>query len=219
MDTYSLDEFQDIAFVPGAEVLFRMFLQELSTTSVFILGSKRHLLKLMFQNANAPLFHYGDEMHLEPIRVADWLPYFNERLSSAGMKIEKSSLEWLMNMMHDVPNAICEVGAWFRENVQEGATITLDMAKWQLGDLVRKKQSFVYLLQGYTERERAVLKAISEVGYVKEPSSETFLKIAGGPKSTVSSILKKMLDLGVIEFEMQQGYRISDPLLSYYLVM
>ena len=32
-----LDEFQDISFVPGAEALFRMFLQELNDASIFIL--------------------------------------------------------------------------------------------------------------------------------------------------------------------------------------
>ncbi|MFH1236355.1 MAG: AAA-like domain-containing protein [Parcubacteria group bacterium] len=212
-----LDEFHDIAFVPEAEGLFRMFLQELSDASVFILGSKRHLLKLMFQDAQAPLFHYGDEMHLKPIALDDWLPYFNERLSSAGMKIDRPALEWVLTTMHDVPNAICEVGAWFRENAGRGTAITLNLAQKQLDDLVGKKQSFAYLLQVYSEKEKSVLKAISAIGYVNEPSSEAFLKIAGSPKSTVSSILKKMLDLGVIEFELDKGYRISDPLLGRYL--
>ena len=43
-----LDEFPDITFVPEAEALFRSLLQELGDTAVFILGSKRHLLTLMF---------------------------------------------------------------------------------------------------------------------------------------------------------------------------
>src|SRR3989338_6426295 len=62
-----LDEFPDISMVPEAEALFRGLLQDLGEAAVFILGSKRHLLTVMFQDARAPLFHYGDEIHFGPI--------------------------------------------------------------------------------------------------------------------------------------------------------
>ncbi|PIR25952.1 MAG: hypothetical protein COX62_07000 [Deltaproteobacteria bacterium CG_4_10_14_0_2_um_filter_43_8] len=213
-----LDEFHDIAFVEGAEALFRIFLQELQDTAIFILGSKRHLLKVMFQDSNAPLFHYGDEAHLYPISVEHWLPYFQERLHPAKLKIEEAALSYLVKKMYDVPNAICEVGEWLRENVPQKTIITKTVVEQQLSDLIQRKQSFAYLLQAYSEKEKTVLKMISFFEFVKEPSSDNFLKTVRLPKSTTSHIIKKLLDVGAIEFEIEKGYRVSDPLLGYYLL-
>jgi len=212
-----LDEFHDISFVDEAEALFRMFLQELDQSSVFILGSKRHLLQLMFQDANAPLFHYGDEMYLETIELTDWLPYFKERLEPQQIKMKTEALAYLIEQMNHVPNAICEAGEWIRENTPAKSVVSVPEIIAHLDDLVNRKQSFAYLLQAYTEKERNVLKALSKYKFVKEPGSEGFLKEVDIAKSTVFSIMKKLIDKGSVEVEMDKGYRISDPILGYYL--
>ncbi|MFH1653456.1 MAG: ATP-binding protein [Pseudomonadota bacterium] len=211
-----LDEFHDISFVPEAEALFRGFLQELDSTTVFILGSKKHLLKLMFENANSPLFNYGDEVHLNPISVDDWLFYFQERLSQVDVKIEKEEISWITEQMCDVPNAICELGAWLMENFSK-TKLSTKTIKSELYRLVDSKQSFHYLLQGYTENERNVLRKLAANRYVLEPQSMSFLDSLGIPKSSVAKILTKLMDLGAVEYEPNKGYRISDPILGFFL--
>lgn len=211
-----LDEFHDITFVGEAEALFRGFLQELDKASVFILGSKRHLLKLMFTDANAPLFNYGDQMSLSPIAAEDWLAYYNERLSAAGLSIDRSAMSWITAEMCDVPNSICELGAWLVEN-RPDSKLTIESIKEQLNILLDSKQGYHYILQGYTENEMSVLKKIAENKFVMEPHSTAFLETIRVSKSSVGNIIGKLMDLGAIEFEMNKGYRISDPLLGHYL--
>lgn len=211
-----LDEFQDISFVEEAEAVFRSFLQEITNSSIFILGSKKHLLKLMFSDVNAPLFNFGDEIHLTPIKSDEWLSYFSERLKQVGTKIGEEEIIWIMNQMYNVPNAICELGAWLMDECPN-VTLAIDKIKNELSEMVDSKQSYAYLLQTYTENERNVLKQIAISKFVLEPYSMSFLDSLRVSKSSVGKIIKKLMDLGTIEFENDKGYRISDPILGYYL--
>lgn len=212
-----LDEFHDITFVPEAEALFRGLLQELGETAVFILGSKRHLLTLMFQDAHAPLFHYGDETHLGPIPTKDWLTYFRERMASKRIGIGEEELKWMLATLCDVPNAICEFGAWLVENVASETTLTVGLLRQQLDNMVESKQSYTYLLQGYTEKECEVMSALAQRHFTLEPHAEAFLKSIRVSKSSVGKIIKKLMDRGLIEHEPEKGLRLSDPLLGHYL--
>lgn len=212
-----LDEFPDIALVPEAEALFRGLLQDLGEAAVFILGSKRHLLTLMFQDAHAPLFHYGDEVHFDPISLKDWLPYFWERMKFKEIAIGEEELAWILENLSDVPNAICEFGAWLVDNVPTKTELTIALTKQQLDQMVENKQSYAYLLQGYTEKEREILNVLARQRFTLQPHSETFLKQIHASKSSVGKTIKKLLDRGLIEYELDKGYRISDPLLGHYL--
>lgn len=212
-----LDEFHDIIFVPEAEAIFRHLLQELGGTSVFILGSKRHLLTLMFQDARAPLFHYGDETHLGPIPLKDWLIYFQERMAPKKIVMDEEELRWILTTLCDVPNAICEFGAWLVDNLSPGTGLTLGLIKQELDRMVENKQSYAYLLQGATEKENEVMSALARGQYTIKPHSEAFLKSIRVSKSSVGKIIKQLLDRGLIEYELEKGYRISDPLLGHYL--
>ncbi len=211
-----LDEFHDIAFVEEAEAVFRGFLQELDKAAVFILGSKKHLLKLMFASANAPLFNFGDEMHLSTISVDDWLPYFRDRMSHVDIQIEKAELMWITEQMCNVPNAICEIGSWLVENCPD-TELSIQIIKEQLDLMVDSKQGYHYLLQGYTENEKNVLRKIAINKFVLEPQSTSFLGSLNVSKSSVGKIFAKLMDMGTIEYEEEKGYRISDPILGHYL--
>lgn len=212
-----LDEFPDITFVPEAEALFRGLLQELGETAVFILGSKRHLLTAMFQDAHAPLFHYGDEIHLGPIPLKDWVVYFRERTSPKQVAIGEEEIAWILETLCDVPNAVCEFGAWLVDRLPAGTTVTIETAKIQMDQIVESKQSYAYLLQSYTEKECDILSVLAKRRFTLEPHSGAFLKQIHASKSSVGKIIKKLLDRGLIEYEAEKGYRVSDPLLGHYL--
>jgi uncharacterized protein len=154
------DEFQDVGLIPEAEGLFRSMLQSLGNSSVFLLGSKRHLMDKMFGNANAPLFGYGDEMTLGPIPFQAWEPYFSERLATRGAAISSKGLSYLITRMCDVPNAICELGAWLQENYA-GKRINEREVEIALDEMVDKKQGYAYRLAGLTSTQRQILQGMA----------------------------------------------------------
>lgn len=211
-----LDEFQDIAFVKEAQGIFRSALQQLSNTAVFILGSKRHLMDKMLNVSNAPLFHFGDEIHLGPIAEEEWQPYFAERLASQKVTISKEALHYLCERMCQVPNAICEVGAWLQEYYRNQCLSIADI-DLALDNMVETKQSYAYQLQNFTAKEKMFLQAIAKLNFVTKPHSLEFLKLLDVPKSSVGSLLKKFNDNGVIEKELSAGWRLSDPVFAHYL--
>jgi hypothetical protein len=211
-----LDEFQDVALVSEAEGLLRPMLQALSRASVFILGSKRHLMERIVGDANAPLFRYGDEMTLGPIPFESWEPYFAERLEARGTTIASEGLRYLLNRMCDVPNAICETGAWLQEHYA-GKRIEAADVESALDAMVELKQGYAYRLAGLTGAERELLIGVAEAGFVLEPTGNIFIGKLSMSKSTVAKILRRFLDRGILEMELGRGWRLSDPVLAHFL--
>lgn len=211
-----LDEFQDIIFVPEAEGLIRSFLQQLSKASIFILGSKRHLMERMLGNANAPLFQFGDEMYLGPIAYEAWEPYFSERLKPFGTNISADGLKYLLDRMCHVPNAICELGAWIQERCSGKMLETADV-EVALNYMVETKQGYAYRMMGMSEGEKELLMTIAKKGFVAEPHGADFIRELRISKSGVGKILQKLLDAGIVEQEIEKGWRLSDPVFAHYL--
>lgn len=212
-----LDEFHDIAFVPEAQAIFRAHLQELAHAGVFILGSKKHLLSDMFLNVHAPFFQYGDEMHLAPVSAEDWLPYFRERLDAKKITISLEEMKWLCAQLCDVPNAICEVGAWLADTTAPHTRLSPERIQQNINVLIENKQTFPYFLRGCTDNDRKMLTTLAHERFVPSPYADAFLKKAGLPKSTAGKVINKLLNRGMIEEELERGYRVSDPLLGFYL--
>ncbi len=210
------DEFQDIGLVPEAEGLLRSMLQNVSQASVFLLGSKRHLMERMLGDANAPLFGYGDEMTLGPIALEAWEPYFDERLAPRGAAISLSALKYLVDRMCDVPNAICELGAWLQD-YHSGQRIDEAAVESALDNMVERKQGYAYRLSGLTAIQRRLLYNVSIIGFVAEPAGKEFVQMTGLAKSTVASGLNQLLDRGIVEQELNRGWRLSDPILAHYM--
>jgi uncharacterized protein len=211
-----LDEFQDIIFVPEAEAILRSALQQIKNAAVFIMGSKRHLMDRMINDSNAPLFHYGDEMNFSPIPEEKWLPYFKARFNPKKIIISKEVLSYLIERLCNVPNAICELGAWLLENYQNKKLEISDI-EIALNDMVERKQSYVYRLQGFNNNEKLFLQAIAKQNFVLQPYSVFFLKQLNIAKSSIEKILVKFRDNGVLEYEIEKGWRLSDPILGHYL--
>ena len=81
-----LDEFQDIAFIPEAQGLFRQVLQELKEIPVVFLGSKKHILSDLFAKPRAPLANTGEDLEFLPIPYNEYHSYILERFKPKKIK-------------------------------------------------------------------------------------------------------------------------------------
>jgi hypothetical protein len=201
--------------VDEAEALLRAELQLLKKIPMAFLGSKRELLNLIFARRDSPFFNFGDEITLGPIAPSEWLPYFNKRLK--GKKINLENITFLCDLMQQVPNAICECGAFFSDNVTEKnisrqvLVNTLDLL------LENKEQNFRSQLVLLSLSEINLLKALAQNGFTKQINSKEFLQKTTVSSSGLRKIVEKLVNKGVIEFEVNKGYRVSDPLLGFFL--
>lgn len=215
-----LDEFQDIADLPQAQGLLRAELQEFKTTAVAMLGSKKEMLNQMFSNNGSPFFNFGSEMTLSEITVADWVEYFNARLKRNKLRLDETSMQYLCSEMNQVPNSICEVGAHIKDHIILSKLTVMergDIAR-AIGDLISRKESVYRMQEGFfTESEKSFMKAIAKNNYILKPTEKRVLQQSKLSSSAVVKIVKRLTDKGWIEFEDSKGYRISDPLFSYFL--
>jgi hypothetical protein len=214
-----LDEFQDISFIPEATALIRKCLQQLTKVPTIISGSKRRLLTNMFASARAPFFGFGDELVLGPIAIDDWHRYFNARLSTIGKKIERSVLQEICVMVNDVPNAISEIGFWIKHDSILSPLLTSIEISNSIDRLIRtKEQTFRYHLAPFSPKEKSIIEGIARTGYLMQPSSKDFLQKVTSNASSIKKTLTKLERLGVVEWELDRGFRLSDPLLGLFVV-
>ena len=212
------DEFQDIAEIPEAAAILRSSLQRLSNIPIAILGSKRALLSQMFSSNHSPFFSFGDEITLPAISPNDWQPYFNERLGTKGSSISLEVVSNLCELLCHVPNAICEAGFWLCNNLAK-TDISREALFQSLDNLVKSKEhSLRYQLSNFSTSERSVIQAIAKEQYVAQVSGKAFLKNVKSGGSGTLKIVEKLTHIGFLEHEQDKGYRMSDPILRYFLL-
>lgn len=215
-----LDEFQDIVGLPQAQGILRAELQEFKTTAIAILGSKKEMLNQMFSNNGSPFFNFGSEMTLSEITVADWVEYFNARLRRKKLRLDEISMQYLCSEMNHVPNSICEVGAHIKDHVtlDKRSLMEIGDVARAIGDLISRKESVYRMQEGFfTDSEKSFIKTIAKNNYILRPTEKKVLQQANSSSSAIIKIVKRLSDKGWIEFEEKKGYRISDPLFSYFL--
>lgn len=213
----SFDEFQDLNEIPEALAIFRSYLQKGKNTPMLFLGSKRKLLTQIFASNHSPFFNFSDEWVLKPIPLKEWRPFFNERLKPLQIELDDKALETLCEVALNVPNSICEIGSFIQQNYSK---VKLDEQSLRgiVNTLIEKKsENFRFQLSLLTQSEIQFCKAVGHSTFAKSLSSKEFLAKAQMGASTSQKIAKKLYNLGIIEEE-AQGYRLSNPLLSYFIL-
>ncbi len=210
------DEFQDIYTIPEALSVFRSHLQALKNTPMLFLGSKRKLLTSIFSSQKSPFFSFADEHALHAIPHKDWKTFFYERLSPVKTKITDEALMLLCEEALDVPNTICEFGAFIQDYYRE-AIVDTSKIKLILSDLIdRKSESYRYQLSLLSASETLFCKALAHNGFTKELNGRAFSQLSKLGPSSSSRIAKKLYHAGVVEEE-SRGFRLSNPVLSLFL--
>ena len=211
------DEFQDIDNVPEATAIFRQHLQKLNKIAVILSGSKRHLLTDMFSKNQSPFFNYGEEIFFEEISVEEWLPYFQQRLKPVKKSISRAALNVLMCEMSQVPNAICEVGFWLKESSLANDFFEPDIHRELLRMVDAKSHSLRFQLSQMSPTAIQVISAIASRQFVLQIAGKDFVNECRAAQSAIRKIVGKLMASGFVEWELDKGYRLSDPVLSYFL--
>lgn len=210
------DEFQDIHSIPQSTAIFRSHLQKLKSTPMLFLGSKRKLLAEIFSSNQSPFFNFADEHVLQPIELSDWIPFFADRLKTVKTFISNEALEYLCQEALQVPNSICEMGAYIQD-FHQGQKIDEKAMPKILNELIDRKSEFYrYQLSLLSQNEIKICKALSANHFTIAINGKEFLKTTGLAASSATKAIQKLYKTGVIEEE-SQGYRISNPILGLFL--
>lgn len=211
-----LDEFQDLAHIDEAPGIFRSSFEEIASAPVIVLGSKRHLLAPLFAKPEAPLNGWGTDLEFSPIPYDEFHTYIQDRFRQNGLTITYENAKYLQNLMQRVPEAVNRLGQQIMD-VYVDREIGRDVVAASLMQLLENRESrYETYLGQFSSTEGRVLIVLAKEQVVAHPQSKKFLSSTSLSARAVGQIINRLMDRGVLE-KIDQGYRLSDPLLAVYL--
>lgn len=213
-----LDEFQDVTNIGGLEAKLRSEIQNLDKTPVILLGSKKHILREIFQDESRPFYGFGTDIEFGKIPRQAWISYMKERFEPAKLSIEEEAVFEICQLMRDVPNSIQELCQWIALNEETGS-LTPERIHGGLSDLIENKSSrFLERLASLSNKEKKVLIAVAKEEPVSSIASTKFLQATKGVSATAAkATILRLTDQGVLD-PFEEGYRITDPIFRIFLV-
>lgn len=211
------DEFQDIQSVAGLEARLRTEMQDLSQSPIVLMGSKRHVLREIFQDESKPFYAFGTDVEFKEIPRADWLPYMQERFKPLKFSITREGVEEICQLTRDVPNAIQELCQWIALSDQEGELNKEKIQKHLQNLLENKASRYLEKLSSFSLKEKKVLVALAQHEPVSSLTSMQFLQAAQVSATATRATVFRFTDQGLLDYS-HQGYCLTDPLFRLFLL-
>lgn len=213
---FVLDEFQDIANISGLEALLRSEIQALTDTPVILLGSKRHLLRDIFQDESRPFYGFGVDVEIRKIERKYWLPYMRERFKGSKLTIDEEGVGAICDEMRDVPNSVQELCQWISLN-DEKKHLEPSIILKHVADLIENKSSrYFERIASFSAKERAVLVATARAEPVSSIMSTSFIQHTGISPTATKAAMLRFADQGVLD-NTEDGYVVTDPIFAFFL--
>lgn len=223
------DEFQDISFLNGFDAIIRNELQHLSkSTSVIVLGSKKHLLTKLFTSSSSALFNWGEPIEIGPINYEIYHKYMQERFKAHNILVEINVAKYIQDLMNRTPEAVnmlcsalidltSDVIEKTNHNKKNNYVITMQDVDKALQKLIAaRKGKYSEYLSHYTSNQQSVLTTLAKEKEIISPTGKDFLRKTNVSKAAVSKIITKFLDEAILYYT-DGHYEFSDPLLRNYL--
>ena len=213
------DEFQEIATYEDDEIerQMRSHFQHHANVSYFFLGSKRHLIRDLFDNPNRPLYRSARHLPLGPLPADALRGFIASRFAQSGLNIASDTTESLIHFCQGHPyytQLLCHL-LWDR--CLDGRAATRSELEEAMKDALRREEGvFVTLWDTLSRKQRQVLAALS-----REPAEQVFsagyLKRHGlGSASSVQKALSALSERELTDRE-NGTYSVPDLLFRRWI--
>ena len=117
------DEFQEITGIdPALPGLMRAVFQEQPDVAHIYAGSKRHMMKRLFNDENEPFYRSAKVMEIGAIEPSLFKPFIAERFDSTDRAVGDAVIDALLEITHGHPYATQELAYALWEEVPSGFT-------------------------------------------------------------------------------------------------
>jgi hypothetical protein len=213
------DEFQEITGIgPGLLGLMRSVFQEQPEVSHVYLGSKRHMMERIFNDANEPFWRSARQMELGVIPPRLFTRFIAIRFERTSRQLADGVVEWLLEVTHAHPYGTQELAYALWEVTEAGTTAGRAQLDEALARVLRSENAhFTRIWEGASRAQRITLQALA-VNPGRPPMSATFRREHNLPgPSTVQRALEALTHDELIERH-RDGYRIAEPFLAEWIV-
>jgi hypothetical protein len=212
-----LDEFQEVIGIdPGLPRLLRSVFQEQPEVAHFYLGSRRHMMQRIFNDANEPFWRSAKQLALGPIPAEPFAAFIARRFADTGRRIEPAVVDEILLITGGHPYATQEVAYFLWEQTSGRQAATRERLEAALGRVLRSEHThFSLLWDRAAANQKLVLQALArEPG---RPLSEDYRRRHG--LRSVSSTQKALEALARDELiDRDRGLaRIAEPFLAEWI--
>lgn len=215
----SFDEFQEITQIdPHLPALMRAVFQKQSGVAHVYAGSKRDMMRRLFNDENEPFYRSAKTMEVGPIPVPLFRAFVKERFDRTDRGIADEAADGLLAVTGGHPYATQELAYALWEAVPEGFTASTSDLDDALRAVLRSENArFTLVWDQATRPQKLLLQALArEPG---RPFSNPYrLRHDLPPTSGVQRALRPLLDAELVRKEADGHYDVAEPFLREWIL-
>lgn len=212
-----LDEFQEIVEVdPMLPRLLRSVFQQQPEVAHVYLGSKRHVMKKIFSNANEPFWRSAKSIELGTIAADAFAAFLVGRFKATGRAAGEDAVRDLLAITDGHPYATQELAYFLWEQVPAGESVSAERLRGALAAVLRSEHAhFTLLWEDASAVQRILLQALArDPG---RPFTAAYRSRHNLPASTNLQKALKALEQREVVGGSAGRYRIVEPFLGEWL--
>lgn len=210
-----LDEFQEICNLKDAKMvegLLREGMQSARHVSFLMMGSRRTLLRDMFEDKKRPFYKSAYVLKLSPLPHEEFTAFLRERFAGANVPISREEADAIVDFTDGYPFYTQKMAMLYYELKQAGEPLAA--AEQQL--LEMESADFENIFVTLTTHQKQLLKAVAAARPTNIHAASFLAEHRLGSQGGIQSSLKKLLALDLIE-NTDLGWRVTDPIFARWL--
>jgi len=158
-----LDEFQEVVDIdPGLPKLMRSVFQRQPEVAHVYLGSRRHMMRRIFNDEHEPFWRSAKHMELGLIGPELFAPYVRDRFAATDRDIRPEALERLLEITRGHPYATQELCYFLWQETRRGSPANERRLELSLAAVLRSEHAhFSLLWERASAAQRLVLQALA----------------------------------------------------------
>jgi hypothetical protein len=213
-----IDEFQEVVDIdPHLPALMRTVFQRQGEVSHVYLGSKRDMMRRIFNDENEPFWRSAKQMEIGVIQPVLFAPFITRRFSETDRGIGDGIVERVLGVTRGHPYATQEVCYFLWEEVPEGFSATEHDFDDALAAVLRSENAhFDRIWDKAARGQRLVLQALAKEPL--QPISEEYRRRHNLPAD--ATVRKAIRALGEDELVVRDaaGYRVAEPFFAEWIL-
>jgi AAA+ ATPase superfamily predicted ATPase len=215
----SFDEFQEVTEIdPHLPALMRAVFQKQQNVAHVYAGSKRDMMRRLFNDENEPFYRSAKTMEIGPIPTPLFADFVKAQFDRTDRGVSDAALERLLAITGGHPYATQELAYALWEEVPTGFSASVSDLDDALRAVLRSENAhFTLVWENATRPQKLLLEALArEPG---RPFSNPYrLRHDLPPTSGVQRALRPLLESELVRKEHDGEYDLAEPFLREWLL-